>query len=321
MLDLIKAPIIKDWMKPEDKLFRERANDYFQRAQDLGMLPKTVKDWGIFRDGETSVVYLANPESDPFVVKMALGEKKLLAEAEFLKAWNEKGVKTPEIYAAFPATDMLPVSMVVMEYIREKSIHRLIENGGKISPRLVYDLGHTLAIMHLCEGEGFGEASGKRGKYETQAEDLNNRILGRKLDYLRENGLISSEEGSALTVASSILAAGSVSRVTHNDYGLYNLMATEPFTVTDPDPKLGDPLLDLGNCLNIWEAGYGESMGSTNEIIQGYSQVSKIDGKRLAAARAIQASAKIRTWSSKGRTEKVHRIHEIMSRELGKMEG
>jgi aminoglycoside phosphotransferase (APT) family kinase protein len=326
MTGLLTEPKIEEWMPPEEQQFRGRAKEYLERAGDMGLLPAPLATFGIFPKGVSSVVFLVNAETEPFVAKMALEPTKVAVEAACFKAWHDHGVKTPQVYSSHVATSDLPVSMATFEYIEAADLSEEPITDKAAANQVSRKLGRFLAQMHEAKSSGFGipQLPDLTGKRSTFGEEVL-PSLHRRLESLAQRSIITSKDTEEVLKAFWVLEAdvgrGRESCLTHNDYLTYNVLNTEPFTVFDPDPLVTHPMLDLATSMIISEAiGQPDRYGVADEILAGYREMTQVDSRMLSAAAVVRTIRKMNTWAHKNRMEQVNICVEILRREAKKLD-
>lgn len=313
-----KEPVVRSWMPPEEQTFRKQVVTYLQTAGKLDILPGPIREYDVFSQGESSVVFKVASDNGTFVVKMNRVSGIVENEASFFRNWQEQGIATPQVLTVHSANDLLPVSLSVLEFINAPLLET-ISTESRISQGLSREMGRTLALIHRSKGNGFGyplSTDPQVGTYATFTEEMGS-ILTTRFYYLQEKGIINDEDIRAITKAVAVLqadiASGTKPSLTHNDFCPYNIFATHPITVFDPNPRITHPAMCLALSLlkaEIETSGNGSS--EAREILSGYRQVSAISDPILSAAGVLRSAMTLHTWARKDKMDKIKKLIPYM---------
>lgn len=319
MPELLEQPRIEPWMKPEDITFRNSAVTHLHTAADIGLLPGSIEGFGVFPTGESSVVFKLDSNNGPFVVKMTPTVGVVETEAGFFSRWKEQGVKTPEVLAVHTANDTLPVSISVLEFIDAPLLGDTIRTKSRVALGISREMGRTQALMHKAKGIGFGHpifTTPTHGSLTSFSEEMAG-VFAQRTELLISKGIIGGHDLEMASRATAIiekdLAAGVLPALTHNDFRPYNILATSPITVIDPNSRITHPAMCLSQSLLkalVESSGYGKQ--EFDEILTGYREISKIDDNILAAATILRSILTLHTWVNKGQEKKVGKLITYM---------
>lgn len=313
-------PSIFDWMLPEEINFRKNFKEYLYKASCEGYLPvKEIDTIKVFNNGETSVVCLITGEGIEFVTKMSRSSVAIEAEECFLKSWLELGVKVPEILKLHKANEVLPVSILSLEYVKSELLSEKYSDNERLKNGLAREMGRILAKMHKAKGVGFGYPSSgnpKRGQNDSFLKSIDESLLGNRLYWLLDMKVVDKEflktvDQSALLLNSDF-ENGLKPSLVHNDFLPYNIFATNPITVYDPNPRITHPALCLALTLLKTEINNSNQEESL-EILSGYRDIADISDDILKAAFIVRGLALLYTWVKKGKTEKTGRLIDLLN--------
>lgn len=301
-------------VKLEEHQLRESAPLFLQQAMERGIVENEITGTPeLFQEGDSSAVYKVVTEKGPLVIKMVTNADALQGEIDFLNAWREQGVKTPTIELRHVPDEKLPIAIAQMEFINAPLLEKTMSNQDMVQRGISRELGRIQARMHAVTAEGFGMPYGHR-KYHTFTEEVQHHILGSRSAELLKSGLVTPHDleiaQQAVDLLEADIQAGRKPTLTHNDLRPYNILASDPVTVIDPEPRISHPYMCLG--LTVLKSRIMGSDGEESEISAGYAEISPIDNKVLEAAITLKAISKIRTWSRMGKTEWVKKAQQMV---------
>lgn len=324
---MLAKPRIESWMSQDKLSFRDDAINNLHSASEMGILPRPISEFGIFPDGDISVVFLVNQQDQPYVVKMVDRTGVIEAESWCYQKWAENGVKTPNVINVHSKDNKLPVSVLVMEYIPAKSLDNVHDTQSRIDNGISYQMGVNLARIHKIKGTGYGEPTSENilvGMYKSLSSLLDEELLREKIPALLSQQLLTQKDLDfvikAVAVLEKDITNGMTPSLLHNDYGPNNILNTHPLTVIDPGPKLGHPVLCLALPLLKSKARNMElGQIETDEILKGYREITPIEDNIITAGQIIRSIYLIDTWNKKGKPKKVERMLSILREEEKKI--
>jgi aminoglycoside phosphotransferase (APT) family kinase protein len=320
MRDYGEKPRVEKWMDKNEIKFREGSVQNLLKASERGILPAVVEKYKIFGTGESSVVFLVNPDNNPFVVKMIDNFGVLKTEADFLQRWSRRGVKTPNVLSLHESDSETPVSFSVLEFIKAPMLKETFpDSQSRYFSGVSLEMGRTLALMHQEKGEGFGEPIENKteGGFSSLSQEVEETVFKKRTKRLIENGVLNESDlllaRRALLILEKDIEMGTRPSLTHNDFAPDNILATIPMTVIDPNPRITHPALDLAS--TIIKVGINESLYSVKEveaIIAGYREISEVSDKVLAAAIIIKSHHLLYSQQKKENPQKMKSILKMM---------
>lgn len=324
MRELVDTPVIKDWMPPEEVVFRKQAVDYLHRAAEMGIIPFSVTNYGIFPEGESSVVFKVSTDSDEFVVKMALHPTRLATEAAAFTAWKAKSVNTPQVFSSHVASPTLPISLSVLEFIDAPTLSQAMATENRVDSGVSRELGRILARMHQVQTSGFGtlQLPGLSGNMSSLSNETL-PFLDQRLTRLVAKEILTDSDVASVHRALAVLEEDSLKRnrssLTHNDFLPYNILSGPSLVVIDPDALITHPLLDLATTLIISEiADQPYGFKEPKEILAGYQETEPVEPNLLAAAMEVRTVRKLNTWAYKNKVRQVEACVALLRREASK---
>lgn len=321
MSELIEEPAIASWMTEDEVVFRRQAKEYLQKAADAGVLTsRKIDEVKVFADGETSVVFLVKSPELTYVAKLTRHPETVEREAVFFEKWAEQGVRIPRVLALHTTNDQIPVSIVSLEYIDAPILSRFLNTEQRVKKGVAREMGRTLASMHRAKGEGFGfpiPENRTKGNFVTFKEEFENTFLKRRANWLKEQGVITDQDLSSTQTAIEIiekdLRSGIKPSLVHDDFRPYNIFASEPITVFDPNPRITHPFMCLALTLIKSEVESGTfGKQERDEILSGYSEITKVNNHVLSAAIVLRGLRTLNTWKRKDKEEKVSTLLELV---------
>ena len=312
---------IKEWMRPHEVELRSNAVAYIEKAIQLKLLPDNdVSSFEAFSKGESSVVFKVETKSGPYVVKMRNKEEdRALAEAYFYRMWRQNGVRTPRVFLARQADEEIPVSLSVMEYIDAPVLSEKMVVNERIKSGLSKEMGRVLAKMHQVKGNGFGYPVGNNffGSHKTFGEQMFEELKRRKILLLKQEGIISNGDADYARKAINVIEndGDTLPSLTHYDYGAYNIFATHPLTIFDPNPCFTHPVMDLA--LALITPTVTDHPQEGDQILAGYKEVNPMSDRVVSAGIVLRGLMKARTWSRKKLDNRMQRLIPLI-REHGK---
>lgn len=275
---------------------------------------KTIVAVEMIPDGNTSAVYkLMDDSGDAIVLKTgwstAWSHDVLAAEAVFLERWRSCGVNTPVVidFKVLEGTVKMPV--LLMEYVAGESMGGLLDQPKSASDGVERVMGTLQARMHTAKATGYGGAGdgnihvdggNVRGRFSSLRECLAGEGLEEKIRLGIQNEQIDERDRPAIERAVALLdshASCIGPSLTHNDFHFNNLFCDPsrrfPYVVIDPTPALTHPYLCLAFNLILDEMHNGFA---SDHRLAGYSEVTTIVPKVLAAAAVVKSCLMFPSW-------------------------
>ncbi len=246
--------------------------------------------------GVGSLVCIIEIENEKIILKIPLSLGHSRSEAQFLKTWEQAGVKVPHVMEEGILGEH---SYTLMEYVDAPILGELYSDDECIQKGVYFEMGNTLRLMHEPQGKGHGRVIEGNGEYVEFKDWLLGEYLQKRIKYVEEHNLLGDEQGS-LALAFEILIEHSnrenKSSYCHDDFGRSNIFATHPITVFDPNPRFNNRYLDLGRTLMLhisYDGTYPE------QLIEGYFQGEPYDKRVLHASILLNSYIKFHDWNKK----------------------
>jgi fructosamine-3-kinase len=267
-----------------------------------------------------SVVFLVRSPGIIYVAKMASTPESVEREVVFYKEWSKQDVKTPEVLKLHTADKKVPVSIVSLEYINSPILSQQYDVEKRVKTGVSREMGRTLARMHKAKGKGFGVPTSRdrtKGSFATFKEEYQGAFLRRKADWLIAQTVLTNKDilgiKTAINIIEKDVLAGMRPALTHNDFRPYNIFASKPMTVFDPNPRISHPYI----CLALSLVGSDVetdpfSKNERDEILLGYSEITAINNRVLSAAIILGGMKKAYTWQKKREEDKVNRLMALL---------
>lgn len=252
-----------------DAKFNERRTSLVPHVKDFISSHPRFKNKDVSvtfaQKGISSLISIIETPDEKLVLKIPLSVSHSRGEAQFLKVWEQEGVKVPHV---FTEGEIGGHPYTLMEYIDAPILGDVYTNEELIEKKIYLEIGRMLRIMHIPEAEGYGLVVNGKAEYKEFSEQLEGHDMQKRFQYVKENKLLGDEHGS-LDIALKILLEyvhGKKSSYCHDDFGPNNMFATNPITVFDPNPRFSNGYLDLGRSLAV---RIGHNI-SPEQMIEGY---------------------------------------------------
>jgi fructosamine-3-kinase len=259
--------------------------------------------------GVSSLISIIEVDGEKSVLKIPLGADHSRGEGQFLKVWEEAGVKVPHVLEEGMLGEH---SYILMEYIDAPSIAEQYGGKGFIKEEMYLEVADTLRMMHEPRGEGYGRVVGSKGEYAEFKELLLREDMQKMITYAKEHKLLGDEHGS-LSLACEILiehaARENKSSYCHDDFSTSNIFATHPITVFDPNPRFNNRYLDLGRTLLI---SIANGIAFPEQFIAGYFKGEPYDKRALHAAILINACMKFHYWNQVKKEKEIQKTQAYL---------
>ncbi|MCC6323739.1 phosphotransferase [Candidatus Nomurabacteria bacterium] len=257
--------------------------------------------------GISSLVCIIETANEKLVLKISLGSHGT-AEAQFLRVWEEVGVKVPHVIEDGMLNGH---AFTLMEYIDAPILSEIYNNRELLKNGIYFEMGHTLSVMHSPKAEGYGRVVDGKAEFTEFKDWINSEDMKKRYQYVSENMLLGEEHGS-LTTAIEILIEHTnnenKSSYCHDDFGTSNMFATHPITIFDPSPKFNNRYIDLGRTLynHIAKGVFPK------QLIDGYFENKPYQEKVLHASILISSYFKFPYSHKKKRLEIMQNIKEYL---------
>lgn len=324
MGELYDEPKIEPWMDSDQISLRSNARSYLQTALDLGLLPAShILEAKVFSQGVSSAVFRVSTGEGYFVVKMRNTPGVLESESLFFQEWAKYGVRTPKVLDTFTASEKLPVSMLVMEYIDALVLAEVMKTPELTQHGYALEMGRILARMHKAKGQGFGiprHGDEKRGVFNTFSEQIENTLFKSRINELLNGKHIGDQEvilaKQSVKAMEKELAAGETPSLLHYDLIPPHIFKTQPLTVFDPVGLISHPAFCLSMTIfrmrqymfDHLDEDCPEMIG---EIIKGYREVGKVSSEAIASGVILNALMVMSSINRRDQPDKEERLGKL----------
>lgn len=270
-------------------------------------------------DGVSSLVSILETPEEKAVLKIPLANSKQEGEGMFLNQWESAGVSVPHVVEEGLIADS---PYLLMKHIDAPTLRQ--KNGYKemVENEVFIKMGQTLRLMHTPEAKGFGRIKNGEAQYESFDQWLDSDDIQKRMVYAREHNLLGDKYGSiekALEVLRDYVHGDNKSRYCHNDFSPYNIFATDPITVFDPDPVLNHAYIDLGRSISI-AAGHGGIDAAADQLITGYFNGEPFDEQALQASVLLSSYIKFKYWHKTKKASNMKNLEEYLRTHTGLLE-
>ncbi|MES2930791.1 MAG: hypothetical protein V4665_03355 [Patescibacteria group bacterium] len=260
--------------------------------------------------GVGSLVSMIETIDEKQILKISLGSHGV-GEAQFLKVWEQVGVKVPQVKEA---GILGGYSYTLMEYIDAPILGETFSGKELIQKESYSEMGRIMNIMHTPKAKGYGRVVDGKAKYE----EFNDWILGedmqKRFGYIKEHSLLENEHGSlsvALQTLIEYTTKENKSSYCHGDFGTSNIFATIPITVFDPNPNFNNKYIDLGRTL-VMVLTRPKQQEAIIQLIKGYFQDKPYNKKVLQASVLLNAYIKFFNWHKKSKLKAIENVQEYL---------
>ena len=139
--------------------------------------------------------------------------------------------------------------------------------------------------------------------------------MGDRIQYSRKYNLILEKYvpfGNLFSIISNHIKNNGQSTYCHNDFGIHNIFATNPFTVFDPNPRFNNGYFDLGRALLI--GATKEISIENDQLLKGYFGDHYYDEKIIHAFIVLNGYYKAPDWHKKGREDLIRGFQNYLSK-------
>jgi tRNA A-37 threonylcarbamoyl transferase component Bud32 len=254
-------------------------------------------------------VCIIETPQEKVVLKVPLSISHTLGEGQFLKAWEQVGVRVPHIFEEGLINGH---EYSLMEYIEAPTVEEKFSNSELSEKGIYFEMGATLHKMHEAKGEGYGRFVDGKAEFASFKDYLLSENMQKRFLYVQENLLLGEEHGS-LSLAYDILLEyigdNKESSYCHYDLGLNNMFATNPITVFDPKSEFNNGYMDLGRAIVIRISHDGVF---PKQMVDGYFAGKSYNEKVLQAAIMVNSCIKFYYWHQTKNTKGIKNVQEYL---------
>ncbi|MEN9614047.1 MAG: Phosphotransferase enzyme family [Candidatus Parcubacteria bacterium] len=308
-------------LKNEPKLSEHEAQSTFNERR-ISLVP-LVRDFisthERFKDKEVSITFahkgvsslisIIEVDNEKVVLKIPLGGGHSRGEALFLKVWAEAGVKVPHVIEEGVLGEH---AYTLMEYVDAPILGETYNKQECIEKGVYVEMGNMLRLMHEPKAEGYGRVIDGKGEYAEFTDLLSGEDLQRRVKYVTDHKLLGDEHG-VLSLAFEILTEHvrreNKSSYCHDDFGTYNMFATHPITVFDPNPRFNNRYLDLGRTILL---GIAHDGIFSEKLVDSYFEGNPYDQKALHASILLNGYMKFYYWSKVKRFKNIKNVQDYL---------
>ena len=258
--------------------------------------------------GISSVVCIIDTGEEKLVLKVPLSLTYASGEAQFLKVWENTGIKVPHVYEE---GKMNGHSFLLMEFIDAPILCESYSDQEMIKRGIYKEMGQTLRAMHEPEAEGFGCVVDGKAEYRRFEDWIDGPDMQKRTREIEEYQLLGEEYGSfsdARRILIDFINKNPKSSDCHDDYGTHNMFATEPLTVFDSYSRFGNGIVDFGRSLQYLIA----KNVPLDQFIEGYFNGEQYDKKVLHAAIFLAIYMKLPYAHKTKQVEKIKNLREYL---------
>ena len=260
--------------------------------------------------GAGSLLTIIDIFDEKLILKISLG-KHGIGEAQFLRAWEQAGVKVPHV---FEEGLLNGYSYTLMEHVDAPILGEIYSSKELIEKGIYLEIGRTLRIMHEPRAEGYGRVVDGRGEYAEFKDWIMSEDIQKRFEYTKENFLLGNEHGSlaiALEILTEHINKENKSSYCHDDFGVSNIFATNPITIFDPNPKFNNRYLDLGRTI-LMTAAQSNQAEIIAQLIKGYFEGKPYDKKALHASILLNSHIKFFNWHRINKLKGIENVQEYL---------
>lgn len=258
--------------------------------------------------GVASLVSIIEADGEKLVLKIPLILHGSSGEAEFLKVWEQAGVKVPHVFADGVINGH---QYCLMEYIDAPRLNEVYSQEEFAEKGIHFEMGQTLRKMHKPEAVGYGSPVAGKAEFSKFNDWLMSDDIQERISYVSENNILGGEHGS-ISKALEVLrlhVGNNKSSYCHDDFGATNIFATHPITVFDPNPRFNSAYIDLGRSLV-----FGISGGMfPAQLVYGYFEDEPYDEKVLHASILLNSYNKLSYWHKTKKYPQIENIQKYLT--------
>ncbi|MCF7865539.1 MAG: phosphotransferase [Candidatus Pacebacteria bacterium] len=273
-----------------------------------------------FYEGLISVVVKitnAVEKNNKFVLKIRGGNGSS-KEAAVFEYWKSIGAKVPNVYVVGNEGDL---SYFIMEFIDGKNLKESSKDGLYSEGEVAEILGRLQADLHS------GQLKEDTKIPKDLKDSISNHAETTERNFYKELGLTKLEELDIFPKVWFIGIDKAFKNIIdkeqdedtniilgHMDFSSYNIFAGPPQVITDPNPALCLPVVDLAHTLVM--AAHTQSILTTyvQDILSAYEKQtgSKVDMDLLKDAFVVEAITKISYWFRVNNTDSKYRLEPYL---------
>jgi len=264
--------------------------------------------------GVSSLISIIETSGEKTILKVHLSLAHSLGEAQFLKVWEEAGVKVPHVIEDGMINGH---AYTLMEYVDAKILKDVYRKGEMIRKEMYVELGKILRVMHKPEAQGYGRIVDGKAQFTTFEEWLQGEDVQKQVKYVQENKLLGDEHGSislAFEILKEYVNREKKISYCHDDFGTANIFATNPLTVFDPNPRFNSGYIDLGRSMIIAIANDNGKAEIGEQFIKGYFDGKPFNRKVLQAAMLLNIYMKFPYQHKTKSFDRMKNLREYLSR-------
>jgi fructosamine-3-kinase len=292
-----------------DREFNERRTALVPHIDDyLSKKFEGEVDVSFAHTGISSLVSIIEASDEKYVLKIPLNPTYAQGEALFLSVWEKAGVKVPHI---FEEGILNGYPYILMEHISAPLVMDAYSPEELTKRGTYHEMGQILRSMHVPKAQGFGRVVGGKAEFVEFSEWLYGADVEERITYVKEHQLLDDVRSSiddTRTVLAEYVPTQQISYC-HDDFGSKNLLATNPMTVFDPNPRFNNGYIDLGrSMLLLFSHGV-----SPAQLVEGYFGNDMYNKKVLHAAVILNTYMKLPYWHKVNRTEQLENIRQYLA--------
>ncbi len=308
--------------KNEPKLSEHEEDAHFneRRLALAGQLESFITSHNRFQNKEVSITFahtgisslisIIEMPDEKLVLKIPLSPTLGQGEAQFLKVWEQAGVKVPHVFE----DGMLGEHpFILMEYLDAPILSKAYSPEELTEKGIHQEMGRILRRMHTPEATGYGPVINGKVEFPTLNDWLLGADMQKRITYIQEHHLLGEEHGSieqAFRTLRDYIDPQPYSSYCHGDFGAANIFATTPLTVFDPNPKFNNGYIDVAlSMVNSLASGM-----SPAQLLEGYFNGEAYDKEALRAAVLLNTHIKFPYWHKVKKVEQIQRMQEYLSR-------
>lgn len=263
--------------------------------------------------GISSFVCIVDTGEKIYILKIPLSILTSGLEGTFLQAWENVGVKVPQVFEEGKIDQYF---FILMEYIEAETINKKYTSDECFELHIYTQLGKTLKQMHQVKSFGYSNVVNdkKEPEYATVAAWLaNDKRTKDQFAYVKEHSILEGIDCDTIEdICSTIVSLVGDSKETvycHNDFHTGNIFATEPYTVFDPWPCFNHPYFDIARSIFFLD-----SKGL--QFIQGYFGDEVYDQKLLDVCIVLNIWLKLPYMYKTNKLEDIQKVREYLSKKV-----
>jgi tRNA A-37 threonylcarbamoyl transferase component Bud32 len=252
-----------------------------------------------FQAGASGLVSLLEAPAEKYVLKAILRPDGPKGEVEFLRIWENAGVRVPHVFEAGMIGEH---PFILMEYIVGQSLE-LSTEAELLERKVFVQMGEILRCIDTTKAKGYGrmkvDGVGEYEDFKTWLLEFPQTV--NQLAYIEKHNLLPEEIFGSLQRAKDILieyiAADPHSAFCHWDFAPGNILDADSLVVIDPVPNFNHPYLDIARSI-VQTIGAGYVADEVQkQFLEGYfSGEEKLNPRVLQAAVLFIAHTKIPHW-------------------------